>query len=144
MGNVTCLKFISNALLLGTLLPPFASAEDTWKGVDRIVAVGDVHGDVPALTGVLRAAGVMDRDNNWSGGKTHLVQNGDLLDRGPESRSNAAAPPTDSVTDSSDRTAIWISTCAPTLARRRRDSGAARSVASPPAKAANEPVMRAL
>ena len=62
------------------------SAEDTWKAVDRIVAVGDVHGDLPQFTSVLRAAGVIDRENNWSGGKTHLVQTGDLLDRGPDSR----------------------------------------------------------
>jgi Calcineurin-like phosphoesterase len=61
-------------------------AEDTWKGVDRIVAVGDVHGDLPQFTSVLRAAAVIDRDGNWSGGKTHLVQTGDLLDRGPDSR----------------------------------------------------------
>src|SRR5437660_8141028 len=61
-------------------------AEDTWKRVDRIVAVGDVHGDLAQFTVVLRSAGVIDRDNNWSGGKTHLVQDGDLLDRGPDSR----------------------------------------------------------
>ena len=60
--------------------------EDTWKGVERVVAVGDVHGDLPQFTSVLRAAGVIDRDNNWTGGKAHLVQNGDLLDRGPDSR----------------------------------------------------------
>src|SRR6266542_113549 len=60
--------------------------EDTWKGVERIVAVGDVHGDLPQFTAVLRSAEVIDRDGNWSGGKTHLVQAGDLLDRGPDSR----------------------------------------------------------
>ena len=63
-----------------------AFAEDTWKNVARIVAVGDVHGDLAQFTAVLRSAGVIDRDNNWSGGKTHLVQTGDLLDRGPDSR----------------------------------------------------------
>jgi hypothetical protein len=61
-------------------------AEDTWKGVNRIVAVGDVHGDLPQLISVLRAAGVIDAANKWSGGKTHLVQTGDVLDRGPDSR----------------------------------------------------------
>ena len=38
--------------------------------------------DLPGVTLV----GVIDADFNWSGGKTHLVSLGDLLDRGPESR----------------------------------------------------------
>src|SRR6476661_7677855 len=61
-------------------------AEDTWKGVDRIVAVGDVHGDLAQFVAVLRTANIIDRDNNWTGGKAHLVQDGDLFDRGPESK----------------------------------------------------------
>ena len=48
--------------------------------------MGDVHGDFPQLIGVLRAAGVIDKKNKWSGGKTHLVQTGDVLDRGPDAR----------------------------------------------------------
>jgi hypothetical protein len=77
---------MTRAFLLAMVMAAAASGEDTWKGVERIVAVGDVHGDLAQFTTVLRGAGVIDRDNNWSGGKTHLVQNGDLLDRGPESR----------------------------------------------------------
>src|SRR4029077_15740510 len=57
-----------------------------WTGIDRIVAVGDVHGDYDQLVAVLRSAGLIDESGNWSGGKTHLVQNGDVLDRGPDSR----------------------------------------------------------
>jgi hypothetical protein len=53
---------------------------------DRIVAVGDVHGAYDALTTILRAAGLIDEDHRWSGGTTHLVSLGDLLDRGPHSR----------------------------------------------------------
>ena len=54
-----------------------------WTGVDRVVAVGDVHGDYDQLVAVLRSAGLIDEQGNWTGGKTHLVQNGDVLDRGP-------------------------------------------------------------
>src|SRR5580765_5834762 len=57
-----------------------------WTGIDRIVAVGDVHGDYDQLVAVLRSAGLIDEQGTWSGGKTHLVQNGDVLDRGPDSR----------------------------------------------------------
>jgi hypothetical protein len=57
-----------------------------WSGVERIVAVGDVHGDYDQLAAVLKSAGLIDEQGNWTGGKTHLVQNGDVLDRGPDSR----------------------------------------------------------
>jgi calcineurin-like phosphoesterase family protein len=90
MGDITgALKSrggIFRTILLAMAVLGALWGEDTWKRVDRIVAVGDVHGDLAQFTGVLRSAGVIDRDNNWSGGKTHLVQDGDLFDRGPDSR----------------------------------------------------------
>jgi len=52
----------------------------------RIVAVGDVHGDLRGLRVILQLAGVVDAAGNWAGGKTTLVQTGDLIDRGPDSR----------------------------------------------------------
>ena len=60
--------------------------QDTWTGVDRVVAVGDVHGDVEQLAAVLRSAELIDAGGAWIGGKAHLVQTGDVLDRGPDSR----------------------------------------------------------
>ena len=57
-----------------------------WTNVDRIVAVGDVHGDYDQLAATLKSAGLIDDQGNWTGGKTHLVQVGDVLDRGPDSR----------------------------------------------------------
>lgn len=61
-------------------------AEASYSGVARIVAVGDVHGDYQQFVTVLRQAGLIDSKNTWSGGRTHLVQLGDVLDRGPDSR----------------------------------------------------------
>lgn len=66
------------------LLSSAAFAQETWKGVDRVVAVGDVHGDYSQFTTLLRQAGVIDQKDRWSGGKTHLVQTGDIPDRGPD------------------------------------------------------------
>ena len=63
-----------------------ATAQDTFSGVERIVAVGDVHGDYGQFVTVLRQAGVIDRRARWAGGRTHLVQTGDVVDRGPDSR----------------------------------------------------------
>ena len=60
--------------------------QDSWMGVEHIVAVGDIHGDYGQLVRVLRSAGIIDRQGNWIAGKTHLVQLGDVVDRGPDSR----------------------------------------------------------
>ena len=54
--------------------------------VERIVAVGDVHGAYDRLLEILRAAEVIDDKSRWTGGRTHLVQLGDVLDRGANSR----------------------------------------------------------
>ena len=50
--------------------------------VRRLVAIGDVHGDLRATTEALRAGGVLDDENKWCGGETTVVQVGDQLDRG--------------------------------------------------------------
>jgi len=74
------------ALLFLLLAAAAQAQQDTWKDVGRIVAVGDVHGDFEQFAKTLRAAGVVDARNDWAAGKTHLVQLGDVLDRGPDSR----------------------------------------------------------
>ena len=55
-----------------------AGAQDrepaVWLTVDRVVAVGDVHGDYEQLVAVLRSANIIDGEGNWTGGKAHLVQ----------------------------------------------------------------------
>ena len=52
----------------------------------RVVAVGDVHGSYDNLVQVLRFTGLTDAKDKWAGGKAHLVQTGDLLDRGTDGR----------------------------------------------------------
>ena len=49
----------------------------------EIFAVGDAHGDYIRLTAVLRAAKLIDKQNNWTGGKAVLVSTGDNIDKGP-------------------------------------------------------------
>lgn len=53
---------------------------------DRIVAIGDVHGDLDAFNASLQSAGIVDDEGNWCGGSTVLVQVGDQLDRGDDER----------------------------------------------------------
>jgi hypothetical protein len=67
---------------------PRLGAEPSCRidGVERIVAIGDVHGAYNEVVRILRAARLIDSRNRWIGGNTHLVQLGDLVDRGPDSR----------------------------------------------------------
>ena len=51
----------------------------------RIVAVGDLHGDYDAWITIARGAGLIDARNRWAGGPATLVQLGDITDRGPDS-----------------------------------------------------------
>jgi hypothetical protein len=76
--------------VLAVLLAVGARAEESqqvaWQGVERVVAFADVHGAYAELTALLRSVGVVDADLRWTGGRTHLVSLGDLLDRGADSR----------------------------------------------------------
>ena len=58
-----------------------------FPAADRVVAIGDVHGDFHALKRCLQIAGVCDESERWIGGTTHLVQLGDILDRGDAEQS---------------------------------------------------------
>ena len=63
----------------------FAAGLASAQTPSRIVAVGDLHGDFKAWQDIARAAGIIDGKGHWAGGKTILVQLGDILDRGGES-----------------------------------------------------------
>jgi hypothetical protein len=76
-----------------TLAVALAAALLTWSGVHaqkpappRVVAIGDVHGDYKAFTGILEAAGLIDSSGAWAGGTAVLVQTGDYFDRGSDIR----------------------------------------------------------
>jgi hypothetical protein len=53
---------------------------------EAVVAIGDVHGDFDDFVAILQRVGLIDAQHRWTGGKTILVQVGDLLDRGPKPR----------------------------------------------------------
>jgi hypothetical protein len=75
------------------LLTPFVLAaagfaqtpQDTFEGVKRVVAMGDIHGDYPRFVELLRTAQLINTKNAWIGGNAHLVLTGDYVDRGPDS-----------------------------------------------------------
>jgi len=80
-----CLPFLALLLLAAGASRAQEQAYE-WQDVARIVAVGDVHGDYEQFVKCLSTAGVIDDANKWIAGKTHLVQIGDVLDRGPNSK----------------------------------------------------------
>ncbi|HEX2670949.1 MAG TPA: metallophosphoesterase [Polyangiaceae bacterium] len=52
--------------------------------VERIVAIGDLHGDMNALRAALRLGGAIDDGAKWIGKDLVVVQTGDQLDRGDD------------------------------------------------------------
>lgn len=70
------------ALLLASA-PAWAQAY-RFNDVERVVAIGDVHGAYPEFVDLLKGVGLVDEQLHWSGGKTHLVSTGDLFDRGDQ------------------------------------------------------------
>lgn len=49
--------------------------------VETIIAMGDIHGDYDLCVKLFEIAGLIDKNQNWIGGKTHVVQVGDQIDR---------------------------------------------------------------
>ncbi|KAG0627273.1 hypothetical protein M758_2G188000 [Ceratodon purpureus] len=55
----------------------------TWlPAAKRLIAIGDIHGDLAKARAALQVAQVIDEHDRWVGGETVLVQVGDLFDRG--------------------------------------------------------------
>lgn len=59
-----------------------ATAAAAAPAGERIVAIGDIHGALDGLVEILRAAGLIDANRRWIGGRARLVQTGDFTDRG--------------------------------------------------------------
>lgn len=76
------LRLMALSLAILLLVPGGAMAASSPQ---RIVAIGDLHGDYGAWIDLARAAGLVDPRGRWTGGKTILVQMGDITDREPDS-----------------------------------------------------------
>ncbi|MCX6569450.1 MAG: metallophosphoesterase [Candidatus Aminicenantes bacterium] len=82
------LQFLFLAVILLFRLSPAADIPYVWTGVDRVVAVADLHGDYDRFVFILTqpSVGILDEELHWIAGKTHLVQLGDVMDRGPHAK----------------------------------------------------------
>jgi hypothetical protein len=87
-SRVTC-RALFLALGLFFLVSPFGqglSAQNRLHGVEKVVAIADIHGAAAAFESLLRETRLVDSDLNWVGAAAILVIVGDVLDRGAESR----------------------------------------------------------
>ena len=75
-------RLIRPALMLFAIL---AASGALAAPQQRIVAVGDLHGDFEAWQDIARGAGLMDANGHWAAGRTIFVQLGDVTDREPDS-----------------------------------------------------------
>lgn len=66
----TFYKYCPGHDYIPTILPP----------QPRIIAIGDLHGDLDLTLRCLKLAKVIDNKGNWIGGKTIVVQTGDKVD----------------------------------------------------------------
>jgi len=62
------------------------AASSPSEAPGAVIAIGDVHGAFDDFVAILQHTGLVDKQNHWTGGKTTLVQVGDVLDRGPKPR----------------------------------------------------------
>ena len=76
---------LAAALLLACLLA-WSSPGAQPAGSGRVVAIGDIHGDLGALRTALRTAGAINARDEWVGGALTIVQLGDLIGRSDEER----------------------------------------------------------
>jgi hypothetical protein len=75
-------------LLLAMLIATASSVQllaELTPHPERIIVIGDLHGDHDVWIAIARAAGLIDRKGRWTGGATVLVQTGDIVDRAPDS-----------------------------------------------------------
>jgi hypothetical protein len=70
----------------GQVALPDDGMPSRFPAAPRIVAFGDVHGDLDATRRALRLAGAIDENDRWIGGDLVVVQTGDQLDRGDDER----------------------------------------------------------
>lgn len=73
----------------GIFLPQDPSSQNEilqtrFEKPERLVAIGDLHGDLEKSREAFKIAGLIDSSDRWTGGSTMVVQVGDVLDRGGE------------------------------------------------------------
>ena len=77
-----CTNVVTRLLLICISITWVARVADAQP--DRVVAIGDIHGAAGQFRDLLETVGLTDSSQQWTGGRTTLVQTGDFTDRGAE------------------------------------------------------------
>jgi hypothetical protein len=59
---------------------PYTYVGVVHKQPERIIAIGDLHGDFDMMIKLLQLGGVINEENNWIGQNTYVIQVGDQID----------------------------------------------------------------
>lgn len=66
--------------------PLEAAVDFLPEGTPSVFAIADIHGDYKRALAALVHAGVVNTSGEWTAGNATLVQTGDIVDRGPDTR----------------------------------------------------------
>lgn len=78
------LPIVGCSLVLAIPAGSGAEPATRYPAAERLVAIGDLHGDLDATRRALRLAGAIDEADRWIGEDLVVVQTGDQLDRGDD------------------------------------------------------------
>ena len=86
--RILCVLFVLSACTAAIEVNADTSNQTEQNGIgqQKIIAIGDIHGDFDQFVKLMRSLKLINKRNRWTGGQTHLVQMGDIPDRGPDSR----------------------------------------------------------
>jgi hypothetical protein len=86
--HVTAVLTVPFAALVLSACRETGPAEEAFPtrfgAAERVIAIGDLHGDLEAARQALRLGGAIDANDQWIGGDLVVIQTGDILDRGDE------------------------------------------------------------
>jgi hypothetical protein len=74
------------SLLIVVALAVLRPAQPLDAQANRIVAIGDIHGSIDGIKSILKVTGLADGNGKWTGGRAQLIQTGDYMDRGEDTR----------------------------------------------------------
>src|SRR5215510_7442142 len=72
--------------VLALLCVILATSPTLAQGPARLIAIGDIHGNIDGFKSILKTIGLADGSGKWTGGRAQLIQTGDYTDRGEGTR----------------------------------------------------------
>ncbi len=84
MIRLSVLLFIALRLATPSAAEIPAPIATFYPSAERIIAIGDLHGDLDRTREVFQMAGITDQSGHWVAGELVVVQTGDQLDRGDQ------------------------------------------------------------